>query len=57
MSLEENMESLRHLRLQGMKPDPFVATSPLIVAAVCSNGIAMIAAHAVAAKDNPNARK
>jgi len=57
MSLEEKMESLGHLRLQGMKPDPFAAASPLIVAAVCSDGIAMIAAHAVAAKDNSNPRK
>jgi len=48
MSVEEKME---HLGLQGMKPDPFVAASPLIVAAVCSDGIAMIAAHTVAAKE------
>ena len=31
--------------LVGVAPDPFVAASPLIVAAVCSDGVVLIALH------------
>ena len=40
------------LGLPGALPDPFVAASPLIVAAVCSDGVAMVATHTVSSKEN-----
>jgi hypothetical protein len=39
------------LGLRGIKPDPFVAASPLIVAAVCRDGIAMVAVHTVSTEE------
>lgn len=50
-SASSNQERLERLGLQGVRPDPFVAASPLIVAAVCSDGIAMVAAHTVSKKE------
>lgn len=38
---------MESLGLYGIQPDPFIAASPVIVAAVCSDGIAMVAAHTV----------
>ena len=37
--------------LLGSSPDPFVAASPLIIAAVCSDGVAMVATHTVFADE------
>ena len=39
------------LGLKGIAPDPFVAASPLIVAAVCSDGIAMVACHTASTEE------
>lgn len=39
------------LGLVGTRPDPFVAASPLLVAAVCADGIAMVATHTVSATE------
>ena len=44
-------EAIEQLGLHGIRPDPFVAASPLIAAAVCSDGIAMVAAHTVSTKE------
>ena len=43
--------ALQQLGLVGTIPDPFVAASPLLVAAVCADGIAMVATHTVSAKE------
>lgn len=48
LSTAENLESLG---IVGNLPDPFVAASPLIVAAVCSDGIALVAAHTVQSQE------
>lgn len=36
---------LEPLPLHGLKPDKFVASAPLIVAAVCKDGVAVVATH------------
>lgn len=42
-----NDEMIERMGLYGIKPDPFVLASPLIVAAVCADGVAMVASHTV----------
>jgi len=44
-------ENLENLGIVGTRPDPFIAASPLIVAAVCSDGIALVAAHTVSSRE------
>ena len=39
------------LPLHGVKPDKFVASAPLIVAAVCNDGVAIIATHTASIKE------
>ena len=40
-SIEEN----ESFKVEGIQPDKFVQAAPLVIAAVCSDGVAVIAAH------------
>jgi hypothetical protein len=39
------------LPLHGLKPDPFVLAAPLVVAAVCRDGVAIVATHTASSKE------
>jgi hypothetical protein len=39
------------LPLLGLKPDPFVMAAPLVVAAVCKDGVAIVATHTASSKE------
>lgn len=46
-----NDEMIEKLGLHGTKPDKFVQASPIIVAAVCSDGVVMVASHTVSVEE------
>jgi hypothetical protein len=39
------------LPLHGLKPDPFVMAAPLVVAAVCKDGVAIVATHTASSEE------
>jgi hypothetical protein len=41
----------KNVPLAGVNPDPFVAASPLIVAATCSDGVVLVAVHTTFSKE------
>ena len=44
-SSDVTSSSFHKLPLEGIQPDPFVVAAPIIIAAVCKDGVAIIAAH------------